>query len=279
VSTGTQPDRKKLSLSDAIMGSGEDLQDRIVAGGPGGIGKTLWATYSEKPFFILSPGETGLHTLMRAGIASKEIPSVEVLQWLQVFDILEELRTAKHSRETVVVDAIDGIWKLAEDHELKTTFKGDNSANKDGYNCYAAGSRHTTKLPWQQFLMALDKLHRELKMQIILLAHTDKVLFRNPTGDDFDRLVPAMYKDAWAATYNWSDITMYMDRVITTKKGKGEHAKAKGDDVGAREMLTEYGICHDAKNRHNLPPVISMGESGQEAWENFTKALEEGRKS
>ncbi len=44
-------------------------------------------------------------------------------------------------------------------------------------------------------------------------------------------------------------------------------------------LLTEYGICHDAKNRHNLPPIISMGESGKEAWGNFTTALNDGRKS
>lgn len=279
MSTAEQPNRKRLSLSDAIIGSVEGLQERIVVQGQGGMGKTGFGAASEDSFFLLSPGETGLHTLMRAGIVSDKIPNIEVAEWLQVFDVLEELRTAKHSRKTVVVDTIDGLWKCAERHELITTFKGDNSTKQNGFNNFAAGSRHTAKLPWQEFLAALDKLHRERKMQIILLAHTGKSPFRNPMGDDYDRMTPDMYKDGWNATYNWADITLYMDRAIATSKGDGKFDKTKGKGVGDRMMLTEYGVCHDAKNRHNLPYEIEMGDSGKEAWSNFVNAKNEARET
>jgi len=258
---------KKLSLSDAIAGS-KKLPSRVVFHGQGGIGKTCFAGHAPKPFFLLSPGETGLHTLIDSGILS-DTPNLEVPSWSGLLDVIEELIATEVPHKTLVIDTIDGMEKLANQFVCDTNYSGDWS--EKGFMSYQCGFRGVAAGPWRGFLASLDRLREARQMGILLLAHTGVGNHRNPNGSDYSRFMPDMYKDAWQLTYGWADIVLFGNRDIIVEKDK----KAKGGAI--RTCYSEYDAAWDAKNRHNLPPEIDMGESGKEAWDNFMVALAAGR--
>jgi hypothetical protein len=220
--------------------------------------------------FFLSPGETGLETLIDAGLASGDIPHLEITDWDALLGSVDELTTATHQRKTLVIDVIDGMEKLARYHTCLTDYSGDWS--EKGFEGFQRGYRTVANGPWRGLLAALDKLRVEKKMWIILLAHTGIGSVRNPRGNDYNKFAPTMDKNSWELTLAWADIVLFADRPVFTEDAKrGAKAKIKG--VGERVMLTEWDASYDAKNRHNLPADIDMGTSGQEAWANFTAAL------
>jgi hypothetical protein len=221
----------------------------------------------------LSPGETGLHTLIDAGLLP-EVPNIEVNDWDNTLAIVEELTTANHAYKTLVVDTIDGLEKLANSHVCETQFGGD--WGEKGFMGFHRGYKVTASGPWRGLLAAFDRLREVKRMGIILLAHTGIGNFQNPSGPDFNRYAPDLYKDAWSLSFGWADIVLFGQREIAVSKDKTDR-KAKGSGGDARVIYTEWSAFADAKNRHNLPPEIEMGTSGKEAWENFIKAIAAGK--
>ena len=262
---------KRLSLADAVKG-GKGLPSRLVVHGQGGIGKTSFAAQAPKPFFLLSRGETGLHTLIDAG-QLPEVPNLEVEDWDNALSIIDELTTGGHDYKTLALDVLDGFEKMCNEAVCRTSFNNDWGAK--GFANYAAGNRFVASGPWRELLNSLDRLREQKRMAVILLAHTGQGNFKNPTGADFDRFAPSMYKDVWQLTFGWADIVLFGYPEVIASKERGE-SKAKGIS-GERVFRTEWDAAFDAKNRHGLPPEIPMGRSGAEAWNNFIEALKAGK--
>ena len=245
------------------------LPARIVLHGPGGVGKTSWAAQAPNPVFLLSPGETGLHTLMDSGIVG-QMDNIEVHRWIEYTAALTDLTDQKHDYNTLVVDTIDGIEKMCNHFVCETQFGGD--WGEKGFGSFQKGNEFVANGPWRQMLAMLDKLRSAKSMRIILLAHTDIANFANPEGPDFNRYVPAMHKKPWGLTFGWADMVLFGYREVAVLKEKGER-KARGGGGSTRLMRTEWSAASDAKNRHNLPAEISMGDSPEEAWTNFAAAF------
>ena len=251
------------------------MPSRVVFHGQAGVGKTSWAAYAASPLFLLSPGETGLHTLMDAGLIPT-IPNLEIPNWTSLLGILSELTTAEHGYTNLVVDTIDGAEKEANKQHCIDAYEGDWS--EKGFMGYQRGYRSTAAGPWRELLAALDKLRETKRMGIILLAHSAVVNQRNPQGLDFHRYQPAMSKETWELTKGWADMVLYGEQEIIVKQERGDKAP-KGKGGQCRVMHTEWEAAFDAKNRHNLPPTISMGENGKEAWANFISTVQQCRKT
>ena len=263
---------RRLSLSDVQQGS-KKLPSRVVFHGQAGQGKTTWASYATSPVFLLSPGETGLHTLIDSGVIAK-CPNVEIESFDMLMGFVGTLTAEEHSYKTLVIDTIDGMEKEANKKHCVEAYKGDWS--EKGFMGYQRGYRSTAAGPWRELLAVLDKLRETKRMGIILLAHTGVVNQRNPLGLDFHRYQPSMSKETWELTMSWADMVLYGERVIVSEKKHDDRA-VKGYGGDTRVMHTEWNAAFDAKNRHNLPPTIDMGNSGKEAWDNFIKAIKEGR--
>ncbi len=231
------------------------------------------AAYCDKPIFIISPGETGLHTLIDSGLIPN-VPNIEIPDFDSLMQFIGELTTADHAYKNVVFDTWDGFEKEAnKDHCLKH-YKGDWS--ETGFLGYQRGFKSVAAGPWRELLAALDKLREMKRMGVILLAHTGVANHRNPVGTDFHRYLPAMGKEAWDLTLGWVDLCLFAEPVVVATKEKGDRA-AKGHGGDTRILHTEWNAAWDAGNRHNLPPTIDMGNSGKEAWDNFISAIKEGR--
>jgi len=257
-------------LSDTTT-TGNKLPSRLVLHGVEGVGKTSFAAAAPKPYFLMARGETGLETLIDANRLRETPHAPELQTWQEVRDIVEALRTEPHEHRSLVLDALPGFERLCHEHVCATMF--DGKWGKDGFASYMQGY-DASLTPWREFLSSLDTLRSERKMAIICLCHTKVTPFRNPEGADFDRYQPDMHHKTWSLTHRWADIVLFANfytLISGDSKGKG---KARG---GTERMLfAERTAAYDAKNRHGLPAELSMGTSGDEAWQNFVSAVKGG---
>jgi hypothetical protein len=256
-----------------VQKTSRQLPSRLVLNGQAGIGKTSFAAQATAPLFLLSPGETGLLTLMDAGLVPPT-PNLEIDTWPALVGIIDELTATEHAYKTLVVDTLDGMEKLANAHVCQTDYTGDWSER--GFMGYQRGYKSVAAGPWRELLARLDKLRETKRMGVVLLAHSGVANFSNPAGGDYSRYVPDMFKDAWTLTFSWADIVLFGTRDVKVAKERGD-AKTKGKDLGTRTIYTEWNAAWDAKNRHNLAAEIDMGNSGKEAWDNVIAAVRAGR--
>lgn len=262
----------RLGLKDAIQGS-KQLPSRLAFYGTAGIGKTSWAAQSPSPFFILSPGETGLHTLIDQGLC-KPVPNIEVGDWTTLLGIIDELATTDHGYKTLVLDTLDGFEKVCNEHVCREFFGGDMS--EKGFIGFYRGYKIVSEGPWKELLAALDRLREAKRMPIIALCHATLGKGGNAFGPDYQRYLPSIYKDAWDLAFAWFDIVLFGYReVAVLEKQKGKAGIGKSNDE--RIILTEWSAGADAKNRHNLPSEILMGNTAREGWDNFMAAVKAGK--
>ena len=270
-SAGTQ--HKRLSLSE-IQKAGQKLPSRVIVHGPPGSGKTSWAAYAPNALFLMSRGETGLVTL----IDNEQLPQtnhLEVKSWDELIGVIDELTTTDHQHKTLVMDVLTGFERLAQEMVCNRDLKGDWSER--GFEGFQRGYRMTASGPWKELLIALDRLREVKRMGIIGLCHSAVTKVPNPSGADFIKYAPSLFKDTWEITQGWADMILFFGRTIGVEKDKGDkHSKAVGASGGV--IHTSYDPSFDAKHRHGLPEEIEMGTSGQQAWNNFATALATGRK-
>jgi len=272
VGPSTNAPTRRLSLSDCIKGS-DDLPLRVVHYGRAGFGKTSIAAFSDKPFFLLSPGETGLRTLIRAGLLPNDIPNLEVPDWENWMAIIEDLRMKPHGAHTLVMDTLNGAEGLANDYTKRHDYNGPNGDKE--FQAYMAGYRTVAMSVWKEMLTALDALRRERKMMILMLAHTGTAKVANPSGGDFTKWAPAFTGHwAWDLTYGWADVVLFGEFDMTVTKAKPTDPKGKAVSAGKRIIHTGWSPDYDAKGgRVGLPIEIECPETAKATWEVIVAGL------
>ena len=245
----------------------------MIVGRPS-VGKTSVAAYAEAPVFILSPGETGLATLIDAKQLPGNIPNQEVESFEQVIWIIEDLMSSNTSRKTLVIDTVTGIERIANAMVCARDFSNDNTKFMSYQNGYAAVAMGI----WKELLAKLDELRRKKGMQVILLAHTGVRNHRNPAGDDFQRWVPAFDgKQVMEQTVAWCDAVLFADFAVATTEDKQKKIKARGGE--RRYFHCVWDAAFEAKNRLGLPDEVEMGASPSEAWSKLQEAINNGKVS
>lgn len=253
---------------------------RIIINGIAGIGKTSLAAKFPAPIFIQSRGESGLQTLESAGLVSAAIVPFthgektfqEAQDFQDVLDAIEWLTESQHDFKSLVIDVMNGVEKLLFEHVCRREF-GGNWGEK-GFASYGKG--YEASMPFLKDLtIRLDRLRDEKGMTVIMLTHCKVKTFKNPLGSDYDKYVPDMHEKVWGHLFGWSDIVLFANRVVNVEVERNAK-KGKADDT-YRSIFTECGPAFDAKNRHNLPAEIPMGNSADECYTNFVNALKESK--
>lgn len=262
----------KFNLREALRREAPRVPDRIIVHGPEGVGKTTFAAFSPRPFFITVGGETGLQKLMAQHLVPVT-PHVTVSTWEEMLDALDQLnRDGEVAGEfsTLVVDSLSALERLAQDFMCRTKFQGDWS--ETGFAGFAKGLVQTAQEWAQKLLPRLDAIRLTHNLQVILIAHTHVKGFANPTGEDYDRFIPNLDPRLWGPTSQWADMVLFLafDEQIK-KESKFDDAKATGGE--RRKLLTERRAAFDAKNRHGLNPQINLSTDHQKAWGQFAEAM------
>lgn len=245
--------------------------------GPPGIGKTSLAASIKDVVFLIDRQEDGINRLKEAGIVPPEIgvlPAAE--KWTDALEMLEQLRTGEHSFRALAVDAMGGFESLCHEEVCRRDY-GDQM-NERGFLSYARGYE-TALTDWRAFINALDRLRDERQMSVMLLGHAKVAPFKNPEGPDYDRYCVDVHHKTWSLTHKWADLVIFANYEVAFSKGDDAKQKAKAKGGKTRCMYTEYGAAFDAKNRHNLPEEIDMGNSGREAYSNLVAAIKAGRQA
>ena len=263
------PTALKQSLASIRTGS-PGYPPKTIAYGRPAVGKTSFAAAAEKPLFIMSPQETGLHTLIDAGTVADTVASIEIIDWASLIGLLGELATAVHPYKTIVMDVIGGMEALACAVVKKRAYDNDDEKFMNFHKGYTT----VAMSEWKQMLIALDALNKK-GIQIVLLGHAEAKTEKNPLGADYTRMTPAVSKAVWNTTFAWADVVVFLDYEINLGKIASDKTggKVKGTGGDDRVMRTQWNAAFDAKSRYGIPSEIPMGSSGAEAWKNLQDAI------
>lgn len=245
--------------------------------GPPGIGKSSFAASIQDVVFLIEKQERGIGQLKQSGLVSLTLPILPVSEkWTDVLEMLESLRTGEHNFKALAIDAMGGFERLCHEEVCRREYNGQWGDR--GFGAYKRGYE-TSLADWRLFLGALDKLRDERQMSIVLLGHAKVSTFKNPDGPDYDRYEVDVHELTWNLTHRWANIVLFANFDVAFSSDDQNKKKAKARGGKTRSIYTEYDAAFDAKNQHNLPPVIDMGGSGQESWGNLVTAIRDGRKT
>lgn len=261
---------RQPSLSD-ITSKGRGLPGRYVLYGTEGCGKTSFGAQMPNPVFIQTKGETGLETLIDAGRLSDVPHFPECQSFKELLAMLDELASADHDYKTLVLDTLNGVEPMCHEYVKARDF--ENDAKK--FEAYKAGL-NVSLGAWRELLFAFDRVRSQKRMTTLILAHAKVATFKNPSGEDYDRYTIAMHDKASELVRQWADAVLFVNFDVVLKEERGKRAKGFGGQ--SRTMYCEHHAAWDAKNRHGLPEEIDLGDSPEQAFQNFKAAMAAGRK-
>lgn len=263
----TPPAQPKLSglLADATNAIVRLPISMVLYGAPG-FGKSSFAAHSPSPLFLIHPKERGIKRLME----KKKVPSTvfhrEVETWDDKLKILDELATTKHPFKTVVEDSLIWVEQQIFQACCNDLFNGDWSSH--GFYDHWAGPIEAQSAYWPLYLDRLNALH-DVGIATILIGHARTKSVNNPSGADYVKWVPELEERSWGPISAWADMILFVERQISVEKDS-KRARGKASD-GGLFMNCEGSAIYEAKSK-GLPPIIDMGSSGAEAWNNFIEA-------
>lgn len=245
----------------------------LVAYGSDGIGKTSWALRFPKPVVCLSCKEEGYADLMLIDDVPQDCENINITDYSQLNANIREIESG-----TIVIDSTSGLQGLIFEYVCQTQHKG----NWYNFTNFWKGQRIDCP-PVLQETLDLCNIAREKGVHVIFLGHMATESQPNSFGADYLSHVILMDDGDkggirstlmhWAQGVLFMTINIDVDRTTIADKTTKLTLEGKAKDKDTRIMYTTKSPGHNAKNRLNLPPIISMGESADEAFSNFWKRL------
>jgi hypothetical protein len=216
---------------------------RILIYGPGGIGKTTFA--SGMPGAVLVPVEEGADAL---DVPRTPAPGT----WQHALDIIRDLTADRQGFLTLCIDSVTALQDLC--YRAVCEEAGVNSVEAIGYG---KGYVRAGEL-WRIFLHEL-MLARQAGMAILLIGHSATKKHEDPRLPAYDRLSPRLQINSQGSgigplTVEWCDVVgCAAYQVMTTAESGGfsERTRAVGD--GERVLYLQERPAFLAKNRYGLP--------------------------
>lgn len=241
--------------------SGKQLGPRrIMLYGVHGVGKSTWAAQSPNPIFLNL--EDGLNDI--------DCSKTELLgNYLAVMESVAFLQTQPHEFKTLVIDTIDWLEQLIYKHICQETSK-QSLADFD----YGKGYEKALAM-WKAFLVHLDWLRVNRRMNVILLAHAKIEKYQSPEVGSYDRYIPKLHESKSvqisSMVQEWADEVFFASFKTYVRSENLGFKKERNLAVGGKERVLRTGetAFASAKNRLNLPEEIPMDWS---VYLNYVKA-------
>lgn len=230
---------------------------RAVIYGPGGVGKSTLAASAPSPIFVAA--EEGLENIDAAAIE----PYPKTLE--EVFAALDYIATLEH--ETIAIDSLDWLEPLVWDFVCRKAGSSKIKAIED----FGYGKGYTAALDqWRVILHKLSFL-RAKGMNVILIAHAVRKMFKNPLGDDFEHWTIKLNEKAAGLIVEWCDLVGFADEDIATEDTSG---RSKALTTGKRVLRTNPNPAYLAKTRFTMPSKVVLPKVG--AWDVLSTAIRNG---
>jgi hypothetical protein len=254
-----------MSALDSIVSTAPSLPSRVYLHSQEKWGKTSFAAYTPNPIFQMTQGETGLLTLIEAGMVPHTPHFAEDAQnWPDFLKNMRAIRDEQHPHKTLVIDTANGAERLLQKWVCDNEFNGQMSG-REGYISYGKGDLACVP-HWDNFLRLLDEIRNKRKMAVILLAHNKVKTVNNPEGADYDQLRPEGIEKLWTLTHKWADIIAAGTHRVIVKDDKVTSQRG-------RILRTSGSVSVVAGNRYGLPAEIECGDSAASTWKAFATAV------
>jgi len=212
--------------------------------GPEGVGKSYFASTTNKPLVLGTEGGTENYNITR-------LP--KPTSWDEVIEMVEEVAREDHEYKTFVIDTLDWLEPLLFDK-----FTKGSKAIEDcfgGYGKWVSGVSDE----WRKLMSSLNKVRS--KMDVVLLAHSQVKTFNDPVNNaPYDRyelkLHSTKHSNLWK---EYVDCLLFANYDVMVKKDNTAKAKAYG--TGERKMFSQHRPAFDAKNRDGLPFEMDLSYS------------------
>ncbi len=220
---------------------------RVLLMGPEGIGKSTFAADAEAPIVLDCEGSTDEIDIPRCGMDDGSAPAT----YAHALHCIEWLATNDHPFKTLVVDTVDWLNAWIEAHVCEKA--GWDSIEAPGYGKGQVAAAEE----WRRFLARLERLQRDKRMHVLLLGHAHVKRYTPPEGDGYDRFDLKMPEKCAALVREWSKACLFAQLEVVGAENKKDK-KVRGISTGRRVLRTEENAAVRAKNRFDLPPIITF---------------------
>ena len=223
---------------------------RLLVHGIEGVGKSTLSAQAPDPVFIQTED----------GLVQIDVPKFPLAESFEaVTGYLNDLLNEKHDYQTVVIDSIDWLEKLAvqkvlEKHRDKTTLAD-----------FDYGRGYAMLIPlFEAVIGLLNRLRQERKMNVIFIANTKMEKVEDPSGASYDQYAPRLDRRINGLLREWSDIIAFATVEVSRSTGKDGFkqrvlAKAVRDPSGNdRVLILESTPAIVAKSRYALPAKMPL---------------------
>jgi len=238
----------------------QTMPPRVLLYGTEGIGKSTFGAQAPRPVFI--PTEDGLDE-----IDTDKFPLAPSYE--QVVAALADLRSEQHDYETVVIDSLDWLERLAFD---KLCAEHNVASIEQVAGGYSKGYTLALNL-WREIIAHLGALRSQRGMVVLLIAHSKVERLEDPESSPYDRYSPRLHKHAAALVSEWCDAVLFATRKMRTQSEeagfgrKRTTAHAIGKAGGERILRCVGGPSCVAKNRYGITDELPL------SWAAFMQAL------
>ena len=224
---------------------------RLMVYGVEGIGKSTFASGAPDPIFILTEDGLGSLQVNHFPLATSSN---------DVMEAIGTLYNDPHDFKTVVIDSLDWLEAIIN-REIEAKYDAKELA-------YGKASIIAAE-KWREILEGLDALRNDLKMSVILLAHTMIKRFDSPEVEPYDRYQPKLQERSNAVVREWADAVLFANyRTIVKKDDVGFNKTiVRGISNGERLLFTNERPAYMAKNRYSLPDSIPF------SWDDFVASI------
>jgi hypothetical protein len=279
VATRSQSPSRPPSRLGAIRRGTLNHALRHLLYGTEGIGKSTLAKHAPNPVWFDCEDGTAQLDVARYQFRDDALGHVpNTLE--EVYSAIEDLRVGEHDFRTLVIDTVDSLEALVFDQVCETESGKKSGINKSGKKIsgiedFGFAKGYIVALDeWRLLCSRLDRLRVERKVSIILLGHSTIRTYKNPLGDDYDRINLRLHEKAAGFLKEWSDVVGYCAYEDGADK-KDDDSRARGFSTGRRLIHLQRSAAWDAKTRIHLPAEIEIAT--ENPWAPFAAALEVGQ--
>lgn len=229
-----------------------DLLSRISAGaverphslivfGPPGVGKSTFAASAPEPLFLDVDDRT----------AHLDVKRLKVLSWEDILEAFRLVARGELPCKTLVLDTLDHAELLLHKHICEQQGVPTIEDVGKGYGkglVVALGE-------WRRLATGMEAI-RTRGVNLVLLAHAHVKLFKNPTGEDYERIELKLDKRAHNFLRERVDAVGYAGHDTVIVKDKADKAKAKA--TGKTTLSFKPSAAVETKRFAKYPETCAL---------------------